>query len=101
LKSKTDHLINARFAGDTVTKLLVGNKCDLDDARKVSYEEGAELAKHFDIPFMETSAKSSVNVEETFITMTREIKKSKANQAKGGDRKKSMKFGSGNFLSEQ
>ena len=89
-----------KFAGDSVTKLLVGNKCDLEDARKVTYEEGAELAKHFDIPFMETSAKSSVNVEETFITMTREIKKSKSNQAKGGDRKKSMKFGQGNFLSE-
>ena len=66
-----------------MNKLLVGNKCDLDDKRVVSYEEGAELAKHYDIPFLETSAKNSVNVEKTFETMTMEIKKknSKPNQS--------------------
>jgi GTPase KRas protein len=59
---------------------LVGNKCDLENDRKVSYEEGMELAKHFEIPFLETSAKQSVNVENSFITMTKEIKENIKNK---------------------
>ena len=34
-----------KFATDNVCKVIVGNKCDLDDSRKVSTEEGEELAK--------------------------------------------------------
>ena len=63
-----------RFANQGVCKILVGNKCDLDENRKVSYEEGQELSKHYDIPFLETSAKNSVNVENSFIIMSKEIK---------------------------
>ena len=84
-----------------MNKLLVGNKCDLDDKRVVSFEEGAELAKHYDIPFLETSAKNSVNVEATFETMTKEIKKknSKATTAaKGVRRGDGAKFGQGTNL---
>jgi GTPase SAR1 family protein len=54
---------------------LVGNKCDMEESRKVSFEEGMELAKHYEIPFLETSAKNSVNVETSFITMSKEIKR--------------------------
>ena len=69
-----------RFAQAGVCKILVGNKCDLDNERKVSYEEGMELAKHFEVPFLETSAKQSVNVENSFITMTKEIKENIKNK---------------------
>ena len=34
-----------KFATDNVCKVIVGNKCDLDESRKVSTEEGEELAK--------------------------------------------------------
>ena len=37
--------------------VLVGNKCDLEDDRQVTREEGEELAKEWDIPFFEVSAK--------------------------------------------
>lgn len=60
----------------------------MEESRKVSIEEGMELAKHYEIPFLETSAKNSVNVESSFITMSKEIKanlKNKVNQ--GGDKK--------------
>ena len=60
-----------RFANDNVCKVLVGNKCDLDDKRKVSKEEGEELAKHYGIPYLETSAKSNICVEDSFSTMAR------------------------------
>jgi len=39
----------------------------------VSREEGEELAAHFNMPFLETSAKATTNVEEAFVTMTKEI----------------------------
>ena len=38
------------------------------------YQEAKELADHFNVRFLETSAKESVNVEEAFTLMTREIK---------------------------
>lgn len=64
-----------RFANAGVCKILVGNKCDMEESRKVSYEEGSELAKHYEIPFLETSAKNSINVETSFVTMSNEIKR--------------------------
>ena len=90
-----------RFASEQVNKLLVGNKCDLDELRKVSFQEGAELAKHFDIPFLETSAKNSVNVEETFSTMTREIMCRCTKQGGIASAKKGVSFGSGSPLSTE
>ncbi len=62
------------YASEGVTKLLIGNKCDMKEDRKVTYEEGEELSKSFNVPFLETSAKSIVNVEETFKTMSKEIR---------------------------
>lgn len=39
----------------------------------MSYQEAKELADHFNVRFFETSAKESLNVEDAFTTMTREI----------------------------
>ena len=58
----------------TVAMMLVGNKADLDSQRTVSAEEGQELADHYNIRFVETSAKNSKNVESAFTMMTRETK---------------------------
>ena len=62
-----------KFAADSVIKLLVGNKCDLEEKREVTYDEGMELAKQFDVPFLEVSAKNSTNIEETFTKMATDI----------------------------
>ncbi|XP_008429973.1 ras-related protein Rab-13 isoform X1 [Poecilia reticulata] len=47
-----------------VSQMLIGNKCDIEPKRKVSKETGEKLAKDHGIRFFETSAKSSINVEE-------------------------------------
>mmetsp|Transcript_43316 Transcript_43316/g.60163 ORF Transcript_43316/g.60163 Transcript_43316/m.60163 type:complete len:203 (+) Transcript_43316:176-784(+) len=65
------------FAGQNVQKLLVGNKCDLEDQRVITAEEGQALANELGIPFVETSAKSRSNVTTAFETMARNIKYAK------------------------
>jgi len=69
-----------QHANEAVVKVLLGNKMDMPEKKLVKYEEGAALAKEFDIQFFETSAKSNVNVDEAFTTIARAIKdRTKAN----------------------
>ena len=63
-----------RYACQSVNKLLVGNKADLVEKKVVDYNEAKEFAEGLGISFLETSAKSAQNVEEAFLTMTRQIK---------------------------
>ncbi|CAM9997173.1 unnamed protein product [Bubo scandiacus] len=56
-----------------VERLLIGNKCDMEGKRKVQRDAAEKLAKEHGIRFFETSAKSSVNVEEAFSTLARDI----------------------------
>ena len=53
--------------------MLVGNKGDLDHRRTVSYEEGEKFAKDNDLIFLETSAKTAVNVEGAFVNTAEKI----------------------------
>ena len=53
--------------------VLVGNKKDLEDSRKVTYEEGEQLAKINGIFFLETSAKTAENVNEVFLKTAEKI----------------------------
>ena len=45
---------------------LIGNKCDLEGKRAVSYEEGKNFAEENDLLFFETSAKDGTNIQECF-----------------------------------
>ena len=63
-------------ASKNVYKILVGNKCDMENERKVTVEQGKEFAAQYGMKFFETSAKESTNVSDSFIAMTREIIKS-------------------------
>uniref|UniRef100_T1IPQ9 Ras-related protein Rab-1A n=1 Tax=Strigamia maritima TaxID=126957 RepID=T1IPQ9_STRMM len=63
-----------RYACETVNKLLVGNKSDLTTKKIVDYATATEYATQLGIPFLETSAKNSTNVEQAFMTMAAEIK---------------------------
>ena len=60
-----------RYASENVNKLLVGNKCDLTSKRQVETETANEFANGANIPFLETSAKSSTNVEDAFMKVRR------------------------------
>ncbi|KAJ4966049.1 hypothetical protein NE237_017898 [Protea cynaroides] len=64
-----------RYANDSVCKLLVGNKCDLVEDKVVDTQTAKAFADELEIPFLETSAKDAINVEQAFLTMASEIKK--------------------------
>ncbi|KAL0454497.1 UNVERIFIED_CONTAM: Ras-related protein RABD1 [Sesamum latifolium] len=64
-----------RYANDSVCKLLVGNKCDLVESKVVDTATAKAFADELGIPFLETSAKDAINVEQAFLTMAGEIKK--------------------------
>ncbi|KAJ8256586.1 hypothetical protein COCON_G00187380 [Conger conger] len=64
-----------RYACENVSKLLVGNKCDLASKKVVDFTTGKEFAVSLKIPFLETSAKNANNVEKAFLTMATEIQK--------------------------
>lgn len=85
-----------KFASENVNKLLVGNKWDLEEQREVTTDEGKDLAKKYDIPFLEVSAKNAVCVDDTFTTMATEIQ-ARFLKEKGSKTKidaKSFAFGS-------
>jgi GTPase SAR1 family protein len=63
-----------KHGAEGVNKILIGNKIDLEGQRKITTEEGQALASELNIPFIETSAKLDTKVEESFLTMSREIK---------------------------
>ncbi|GAM19695.1 hypothetical protein SAMD00019534_028700 [Acytostelium subglobosum LB1] len=64
-----------QHATESVKKMLIGNKCDLPEKKVVDTARGKALADEHGIKFLETSAKNSINVEEAFITLAKDIKK--------------------------
>uniref|UniRef100_A0A3P8U278 Zgc:171927 n=1 Tax=Amphiprion percula TaxID=161767 RepID=A0A3P8U278_AMPPE len=69
------------YACENVSRLLVGNKSDLVSKKVV--DAATDLASSLKIPFLETSAKSSDNVERAFLTMASEIHKRLASEGGG------------------
>ena len=79
-------LINpAAHCDTTVARMLVGNKCDLENIRDVSVEEGKSLAEEEDLFFMETSALESTNVQTAFEIVIREIYNNVSRKALNSD----------------
>eukprot|EP01111_Echinosteliopsis_oligospora_P009300 TRINITY_DN2708_c0_g1_i1.p1 TRINITY_DN2708_c0_g1~~TRINITY_DN2708_c0_g1_i1.p1 ORF type:complete len:194 (+),score=43.52 TRINITY_DN2708_c0_g1_i1:43-624(+) len=65
-----------RYATQGVCKMLVGNKMDSEDRRAISATTAKEYADGLHIPFTETSAKTGLNVDTAFNTLTIEVMKS-------------------------
>ena len=72
------------FGSFAVFKLLVGNKSDLVSKRVVSYEEGLNFANAYEMPYIETSAKSGINIDNlvlfTFLNLLKKQSKSRKNK---------------------
>ena len=77
-----------QHATEGVNKILIGNKCDWEEKRTVSKEQGQALADELGIPFLEVSAKANINIEEAFFSLANDIKKriidTSSKEASGG-----------------
>jgi Ras-related protein Rab-10 len=60
-------------ANEDVVKMIMGNKLDMEDKRVITTERGAAVAKDHGIPFVETSAKTNINVSRAFHDITLRI----------------------------
>lgn len=88
-----EEVLGARVS-ENVPMVLVGNKCDLDrsgsdsnndakecafggdgvkEPRQVTTEQGKELGRIFQCPFLETSAKDGTHIDDIFVGVVKEI----------------------------
>ncbi len=61
----------------TLPLVLLGNKSDRTEERKVTLEQGQQLASKYTWGFLETSAKTAANVETAFLTLLGQVYHSK------------------------
>ena len=60
-------------ASKNILRILIGNKCDLEDKRVITHAQGKEFADTQGLKVIETSAKKNLNVSEAFETLGREL----------------------------
>ena len=71
-----------------IVKVLIGNKIDLNDKRVISFDEAKEFADNNSMKYIETSAKTSTNVDQAFGLIGVELMKSfKGNEEKNTNKK--------------
>ncbi|XP_033629127.1 ras-related protein R-Ras2-like [Asterias rubens] len=65
---------------DEYPMILVANKADLNDQRAVSSSEAQELGKQLKVEVIEASAKTRMNVDQSFHQLVRTIRKFQAEE---------------------
>jgi small GTP-binding protein len=75
-----DQLVRTKGNDLKTPVVLVGNKCDLEEERAVEKSDGEALArdKMNGCPFLETSAKTNLNVEQVFVQLVRRVNQVRA-----------------------
>ena len=63
--------------------LLLGNKCDLEEKREVTKEEGDQLAKELKLNFYETSNKDNINIEKAITELIEMVYKKLGKEFEG------------------
>nr|CAD7399229.1 unnamed protein product [Timema cristinae] len=84
------------YAQDDVVIMLLGNKADCGSERLVRKEDGERLAREYNVTFMETSARTGMNVELTFMAVAKDLKSRKC-----GGNSDEAKFNVQDYVREQ
>ncbi|XP_039944412.1 ras-related protein Rab-5B [Hirundo rustica] len=85
-----------RQASPSIVIALAGNKADLASKRMVEYEEAQAYADDNSLLFMETSAKTAMNVNDLFLAIAKKLPKTEPQSTSGAGAR-----GRGVDLSEQ
>ena len=77
-KSSFDHIKNwmteiDKFGKQGVLKVIVGNKLDLENNRKIKKEDAENLALKYGVKYWEVSAKDNTNIEEMFLDIIKTL----------------------------
>lgn len=92
IRNKIIRILDADPQNPEIPIVLAANKCDLDDKERViSIDDGKNKAKEWTVPFLETSAKSQINVDECFFNVVRQIRKKKGHKTNEKDIKDKKK----------
>ncbi|XP_061167335.1 ras-related protein Rab-37-like isoform X7 [Saccostrea echinata] len=65
------------YAQEDVVIMLLGNKADMTTERVIRTEDGERLANEYNVAFMETSAKTGMNVDLAFMAVAKDLKMKK------------------------
>ena len=76
---------------DKVTIVLVGNKKDDEEHRKVTTEQGESMAKEFGVMFFECSAKTGENIDGIFNDLVKKVVDNFSKSAESGQKLKNKK----------
>ena len=76
---------------DRVTIVLVGNKIDDEDNRKIATEQGESMAKEYGIMFFECSAKTGQHIDEIFNNLVKKVVDNFSKSAENGQKLKNKK----------
>ena len=52
---------------------FIGNKCDLEEERLVFHDQAEKASSKYKFKFMETSAKTNINIQELFTNISQDI----------------------------
>ena len=72
IKSRYDRIVKTKKI-EKPCIIMVGNKCDLVENRKIGKAEAEELTKMLGVSFMEVSALEKINVKECFLGIAQEL----------------------------
>ena len=61
--------------------IMIGNKCDLEEKRKIKKEDGEKKAESFGFHYFETSNKTGINIEEPVNYLVSKVLERKSDQA--------------------
>ena len=72
--------------------IIIGNKCDLEDKREISKEEGLKAANQYKTLFFETSAKEGINYKKPFEELLNKIIIQKKEKSKNKKKNNNLKL---------
>ena len=81
---------------ENINILLIGNKCDLEEARQISQEEAFQKAKEINAGFLEVSALQAVNIEKAFMYLIQQIHSKNYNKL--DERKNTLKENNNDYI---
>jgi len=80
-----EQILRVKNSDSSVPLVLVGNKADLAGSdRRISLEQAQQRAESWGAPYVETSAKTRMNVDKVFYDLMRDVRRRKGGGGAGG-----------------